>query len=329
MKRNRLFPVLALTLALMIVLPLSASAATTATIQNGPANVYATGHLGSPVVAIYANGTRVQVISFDDNWAELQIGEGQTGYVITSQINFGAMPPVTPVPTTAPVTHEKVETTGANATIASANRGPVHLRSYPSFDAAVIDTYANGSRILVISQDDAWYYVKAGSDVGYMDIEFVALDSGVIIDHGEGYDAVVHNPTDEEILHLRAEPSTDSESLGEYHNGTYVRVLGIGVQWHYVMVDGKEGYMMTEYVNITTPDVTANKIVSHADADMVTVHESASDAAAAVTQLANGTMVTVLIPGPEWAYIQVSDGTGQLFGYIQSKYLAVVPGELG
>ena len=49
-------------------------------------------------------------------------------------------------------------------------------------------------------------------------------------------------------LHLRAEPSRESASLGKYYNGTPGFVLEHGEEWTRVRIGGTEGYMMTQFL---------------------------------------------------------------------------------
>lgn len=391
------FVPLALVLILLLV-PGLAGADTTASIMNGPADIYATAQAGSLIIGELQTGTRVQIISFDDNWAELNLGGGQRGYVAMGYINFGTPDPIVtqhpvpspvatayvrsgplnvhsaaslgapvitqlptgtqvrlasyngnwaevilvgetgfvvtsyltiggnrPQPTATPAEHERVETTGANATIDTDNGGPLHLRSHPSLDADILDTYANGSRIEVLSQRAGWYHVRAGSDTGYMDIDFVRLDSGVQIAGNDAYDATVNNPTDGEVLHLRRHPSTTSDSLGTYHNGTYVEVLDVGVLWHHVIVEGKEGYMVSDYVRFTSPNVTAERTVDGGAEGTVTVRSTASAGSSEIAQLSTGDTLMVMIPDAEWTQVQVTlDGQART-GYVPTTSLMPLP----
>lgn len=60
--------------------------------------------------------------------------------------------------------------------------------------------------------------------------------------------ATPNNPHLLDRLHLRAEPSRESASLGKYYNGTPVFVLEHGEEWTRVRVGGTEGYMMTQFL---------------------------------------------------------------------------------
>ena len=50
-------------------------------------------------------------------------------------------------------------------------------------------------------------------------------------------------------LNLRQTASLDAKVLGQYGTGTWIEVLSKGETWSKVKVAGKEGYMMTKYLN--------------------------------------------------------------------------------
>lgn len=314
--------VLALALALVLLMAPTMASAVTVAVTNAETSVYATGALGSPIFATLAAGTRVQVISYGQNWTEISLS-GETGYVITSSLVFYIPQNPTPTPAPTAAAHEKVETANSNATIVSANHGPVHVRMHPSLDAGLVNTFANGSRVRVLSQSGDWYYVQAGENVGYIDGEFISLDSGVSMNATDilgGYDAMVVNPTDGEILHLRQAPSTDSTSLGEYHNGTYVHVLAIGLEWMHVMVDGQEGYMMSEYLHVTNPSATSERLIS-ANGGTATLYAEANTGSTALLQMTDGSVVNVLIPETDWSKVTYVEDGNVHTGYVDNSML--------
>lgn len=289
----------------------------TATVRSGPLNVHTAASLRAPVIAQLSTNQRVQLAYYDSNWAQVILSGGNTGYVVTSYLSFGA---VVPTPRPSATGHPTAQTPGANATVQSANRGPVHLRANPSFDAEIITTYAYGSRIVVMSQKADWYYVKAGSNVGYMDSQYITLDSGVTIGaDGKGYDAIVQNPTSGQVLHLRARPDTQAESLGTYHNGTYVEVLIPGLEWHHVVVDGTAGYMMAEYVHITTPNASTDMHVIGENG--VELKATAATNGETVTTIPDGGIVSVLVPDDTWTKVRYTEDMVVRTGYVLTKAL--------
>ena len=169
--------------------------------------------------------------------------------------------------------------------------------------------------------------MKVDSLQGYIDMKYVVLDNGVEIQGDGNYDGVVHNATAGQILHLRQRPETKSKSLGNYHNGTYVEILDVGTEWLHVVVDNKDGYMMSQYVTIITPGISAEHTALSTSGSSVPLYASASDKGEIISQLDNGTVVTVVTPNAQWSQVQVMVGNEQKTGYIQNDQLHMTPAE--
>lgn len=284
-----------------------------ATVTASSLNVHEAPSQDAAVYTQLAQGTHVEVVSNNGAWSGILLDGGSIiGYVASSYLSYGAS--ATAGPTSAP--HVKADTANANATVDTANGGPLHLRNHPSKEASILDSYANGSRIRVLSQSGGWYYVRVNSRTGYMDVDFITLDDGVQMTGETGYDAVVANPKENETLHLREKPSIDSTILGDYGNGTYVQVLDVGTEWDHVMVDGQEGYMMAPFVEITSPEATPNRIVKSEAQAYAELYAMPSTDKDSIAEVANGQMVTVLVPDAEWSAVTFS-----INGQIESGYM--------
>jgi uncharacterized protein YgiM (DUF1202 family) len=121
----------------------------------------------------------------------------------------------------------------------------LHLRTQPRTGATSLGKYYNGVTVEVLSYpSDTWVEVRIGNTVGYMLKQYLTA-SGVA---SASPTVTVNNPNSADRLNLRTAMSETSESLGKYHNGTQVVVLGVGTTWHHVAVDGKKGYMMAKYL---------------------------------------------------------------------------------
>ena len=62
--------------------------------------------------------------------------------------------------------------------------------------------------------------------------------------------AQVANPNPADRLHLRERPDRKSPSLGKYYSGTPVTVLSEEGDWAEVMVGGRHGWMMKDYLDL-------------------------------------------------------------------------------
>lgn len=117
-------------------------------------------------------------------------------------------------------------------------------------------------------------------------------------------------------LNLREEASLEAKVLGQYWTGTWIEVTEKGEEWSKVKVAGKEGFMMTKYLNFSgagaTYYVRTNTGVG------LNLRQGPSMDAAVITSFPINTAVTVLKKGTGWYQVKV----GEQEGYMASRYLA-------
>ena len=120
----------------------------------------------------------------------------------------------------------------------------VRLRSSPSTKARVIDAYPVGTKVNVLSKGDTWCKVRVSGKTGYMMTVYLYGSGGNSGGSGTMY---VWTPSGT-TLNLREEPNSWSTILGSYRVGTKVTVLKRGSVWTKVRVNGKVGYMGSQYL---------------------------------------------------------------------------------
>ena len=117
-------------------------------------------------------------------------------------------------------------------------------------------------------------------------------------------------------LNLRQTASLQAKVLGQYGTGTWIEVVEKGDTWSKVKVAGKQGYMMTKYLNFgasgSTLYVRTNTGIG------LNLRQAPSTSAAIITSFPINTAVTVLQRGSEWHKVKV----GEQEGYMASRYLA-------
>lgn len=121
----------------------------------------------------------------------------------------------------------------------------VRLRSTPSTKGRVIDAFPVGTKVNVLSKGDTWCKVRISGKTGYMMTTYLYAGSG----GGGGGSGTMYVWTPSgTTLNLRAEPNAWSTILGSYRVGTAVTVLKRGSVWTKVRVNGKTGYMGSQYL---------------------------------------------------------------------------------
>ena len=105
---------------------------------------------------------------------------------------------------------------------------------------------------------NGWYQITGGGLTGFMSAGYLS-NMGTT---GGGSSTVttrtayVNNPRSTQVLYLRETPSQRARALGQYKNGTQVKVVSYGATWCEVYVGTRHGYMMTRYLSFNSHYVT-------------------------------------------------------------------------
>ena len=128
------------------------------------------------------------------------------------------------------------------------------LHEKPQTGAAALGEYYNGTIVRLVSiYQNGWVSVEIGSLEGCMESRYLSMNPWnetvvVVIPTVK-----VETPGGGVILRENRVRKPNSLGLGTYDNGTLVQVLGVSETWCHVLVDGKAGFMMTEYLNPKRP----------------------------------------------------------------------------
>ena len=140
-----------------------------------------------------------------------------------------------------------------SAVVTTKNGGQVNLRTGPSSSYSVMGKLPSGTQVSVLLKGNGWYLISGGGYEGYMSTQYL---SGTGSSQGSGsgmtttsQTAWVNNPKATQVLNLRESPSQNARSIGQYRNGTKVKVVARGATWCEVYVGTRHGYMMTKYLS--------------------------------------------------------------------------------
>lgn len=205
----------------------------------------------------------------------------------------------------------------------------LNLRAAPSYGATVVDYYYNGVPCVLLSQSAGWYHVRVDGVDGYFREEYINR---------------INSPYSEEVativtpnnsgLNLRSGPGTGYASLGMYNGGGYAMVLQRGNGWWKVSIDGKVGFMKTDFLqdgvakpngkqtaSTTLQTGVGNAVVSNPKTTQVlNLRTQPNTTSRVLGQYRNGARLTVLDYGTEWCEVQDTTGT---IGYMMTQFLTV------
>lgn len=120
-----------------------------------------------------------------------------------------------------------------------------------------------------------------------------------------------------DILRLRSQPNTDSAILATATDGSNIILLDdCGDGWYKVIYNRLEGYMLSDYFDIsTTADINLGS--ASVDASAVNLRTGPSTDSAIVTTVIGGNVVDITGIDLDWFKVTYEDFTG----YIHSDYL--------
>jgi mannosyl-glycoprotein endo-beta-N-acetylglucosaminidase len=127
------------------------------------------------------------------------------------------------------------------------------------------------------------------------------------------------------FLNLRESAATNANVVATLIKGTKVTVYSEANDWSKVRVNGKEGYVSSNYLSSTKAESsssskpkpeTSTKYVN-VNSGSLNLRESASTSAAIVTSLKKGTAVTVVSEANDWFKVKANGKEG----YVSSSYL--------
>ena len=211
---------------------------------------------------------------------------------------------------------------------ATVKGGWLRLREQPNTNAKTIASYYTGTKVTILGTSGSWYYVQVGNHKGYMLGSYlnVNADSGssnapsgnlnitAWIISGDGGN-----------VRLRSGPGTTYGVLASYPIGTKVTILAKGTNWFQISVNGKVGYMMSQYLTTTTPGTSGNigddwlnsgsgltAWIYAKNGGNCNLRSGAGKEYAVIGNYSVGTQVTILSYGYTWCRVQVGTRTGYI-----------------
>ena len=217
----------------------SGSIGTVAYANGGYVNLRRGPSLDYAVVTRVTSGTTISILdaSYEWNYVSATVnGATYTGYMHDSLI---------------------IKST-TTATVSTRNGGKVNVRRGPSSAYGSIGSLKSGTRVTVLLKGNGWYQITGGGLTGFMSAGYLSNmgttggGSGTVTTRT----AYVNNPRSTQVLYLRETPSQRARALGQYKNGTQVKVVSYGATWCEVYVGTRHGYMMTRYLSFNGTYVT-------------------------------------------------------------------------
>ncbi|MDO4260554.1 MAG: NlpC/P60 family protein [Eubacteriales bacterium] len=136
----------------------------------------------------------------------------------------------------------------SNLGIVTVSEGKVNIRDSASTDGKIVGKIGNEAGCDVLGEEGEWLQIRSGEVEGYIKAEYVLTGSEALDKASSLLKTVADVTTDG--LKVRTEPSTESEVLDVVGSGQSFDVLEELDEWVKIDLDGEEGYLYKDYVEV-------------------------------------------------------------------------------
>ncbi|MCL1854559.1 MAG: SH3 domain-containing protein [Clostridia bacterium] len=274
-------------------------------------NLRADGSSSSAWKGAYSKGTWVEITGSKNNFYAVITPDGRRGYMSKNYINQGA------------------QAASQIAIVANHTGRFLNFRASPSSSARVQGIFFDGVPLMVESYVGGWYQVLINDRRGYVQADFVRMTQT----QGSSFVATIKTPNNTAI-NLRSGPGTGYGVIRQFPGDRYVMVLAKGKGWWKVNIDGRIGFMSSEFLvdglrsakDIASEGggsaggsggyaVVNNPLPTQA----LNLRMFSNTSSAVMAKLYNGTRLRMDRQGTEWCAVAV-ESTGA-YGYVMTKYI--------
>ena len=256
-------------------------------------------------IASYPIGTVVTITGQSGSWYAVKTPDSLTGYMLGKFLTVSGDDLIA----------------GGDAWVTSTNGLNVRMRSGAGTQYKAVASYAPGTKCTVLEAGKTFCKIQIGTSAGYMMTKFLtATDPG----SGSGSGTVIYDvyitSTNGRGVNMRSTPYKANNVTGFYEVGTKAGMITPGASWSLISIDGKEGYMMTQFLTTNKPEpivpVSGSFVISY-NGKNVNLRSGAGMKYPILNSYAPGTPVTILTPGAEWDFVKI----GSLYGYMMDQFI--------
>ncbi|MBM7713367.1 mannosyl-glycoprotein endo-beta-N-acetylglucosaminidase [Bacillus thermophilus] len=230
-------------------------------------NLRSTASTRGSVIGKLSRGTQVSVLSESNGWAKVT-ANGKTGYVSSQYLSSQSGAPTAPTP--SPSAPGKTITKYVN----HASISGISMHTKPSSQASVMVNIASGVPVLVYSEENGWAKIRAYGKDGYVQSKYLAATppatGGGQDNNAPGGQVKYVNINAGSNLNLRSSPSLSASVIAKLANGTVVNFLSEKDGWAKVSVNGKTGYVSSQYLSakLDTPQENGKGSTMYSNYDL-------------------------------------------------------------
>ena len=194
--------------------------------------------LSYPIVKRLTKGDTYKIVSEKDDWYEIRIDTGKTGWVANWLVEKNTK-------------SNQVETKSGQGTITG---NSVRVRMGPGTTFQTVSTLTKGTAVNILEKNQNWVQIKTDDIEGWVADAYIQLPAA---SENTVKQETKETSSDSQIgrvmvdrLNVRSEPSTSSASLGKLNKDTSVTIYQMNNEWVQIDFQGKKGWVSESYIEL-------------------------------------------------------------------------------
>lgn len=197
----------------------------------------------SSIVTVLYEGTKVELLSAEENgWYKVSYN-GKVGYMSAEWLNVvvtastGSTGTQNPPAQSSSNTPAPAKESNVGMVVGA---GLLNVRSGPDTGSSRIGFLKDGDVVTIADKVGDWYKISILGIYGYVSAKYISVgDQPVEIKDG----LIINGP-----LNVRTGPGTGYDRISSLKTGTVVKVVGSSNGWYHITVNGITGYVHGDYV---------------------------------------------------------------------------------
>lgn len=187
------------------------------------------------------------------------------------------------------------------------NTDTLNLRSDGSSSSTLLGTYNKGTWVEITGSKNNFYYVTTPDGRrGYMSKNYITKGTEAV-----GTIAIVNNAGGGKFLNFRAQPDYNAKVLGIFYSGVPLYVMSYDYGWYYVQINGVNGYVRAEYVDVTqTLGASTVATIKTPNNTAINMRQGPGAGYGVARQFSGDRYVMVLAKGNGWWRVSIDGYTG-------------------
>jgi mannosyl-glycoprotein endo-beta-N-acetylglucosaminidase len=277
----------------------------------------------SQILSKLKKGTEVNVYEESNGWARVSV-DGKEGFI---SVNFLASPTTTTGIINSVSTVSKYVNVKAGSSL--------NMRQSPTTSAKILSKLSKDTVVAVLNEKDGWAQIKVNGIEGYVSTQYLRSSKTSTTETKKTVSSTTTklvNVAASSNLNMRTSPTTSSAIILKLKKGKEVTVNSESKGWSKINVDGKEGYVSSEFLitkkiespkeeTTTTseqPEQAITMYVNVSKGSNLNMRSNMSTSSSIILKIASGTKVSVLSTKNGWSKIAIYGKEG----YVSSQYLS-------